>query len=150
MSVDVESPPLPPPTKVAPPRQEEPLGSRKGGWFVRIAILAIIVLWLIPTIGVLVTSFRPEGLVDTTGWWTALAHPFRAGEWTFENYTAALDSGGFGNAFLNSLAVTIPSTVIPITIPRSPRTPSPGWSSGVATSCSWPWSGCSSSRCRWP
>jgi alpha-glucoside transport system permease protein len=116
MSVDVESPPLPPPTQVAPPRQEEPLGSRKGGWFVRITILAIIVLWLIPTIGVLVTSFRPEGLVDTTGWWTALAHPFRAGEWTFENYTAALDSGGFGNAFLNSLAVTIPSTVIPITI----------------------------------
>ncbi|HEX9123053.1 MAG TPA: carbohydrate ABC transporter permease, partial [Actinomycetota bacterium] len=50
------------------------------------------------------------------GWWTALAHPFRVAEWTFQNYRDALSTGGFGNAFLNSLAVTIPATVIPITI----------------------------------
>jgi alpha-glucoside transport system permease protein len=89
---------------------------RKGGWFVRITILVIVLVWLIPTIGVLVTSFRPEDLVESSGWWSVLAHPFRAAEWTLENYRAALDTGGFGNAFLNSLAVTIPSTVIPITI----------------------------------
>jgi alpha-glucoside transport system permease protein len=76
----------------------------------------VAVLWLIPALGVLITSFRDQGLVNTTGWWTALAHPFQAGEWTLENYRTALDSGGLGNAFLNSLAVTIPSTVIPITI----------------------------------
>jgi alpha-glucoside transport system permease protein len=86
-----------------------------GGWVVRITIAVIVILWLIPTVGVLVTSFRPEALVDSTGWWTALAHPFRAAEWTLENYRLALNEG-FGNAFLNSLAVTIPSTVIPITI----------------------------------
>ena len=89
---------------------------KKGGWFVRIAIIVIVVIWLIPTVGVLVTSFRPENLVDTTGWWTALGHPFRAGEWTLDNYRGALDAGGFSNALLNSLAVTIPSTVMPITI----------------------------------
>jgi alpha-glucoside transport system permease protein len=89
---------------------------RKGSWFVRITIVVVVVLWLIPSIGVLVTSFRPEGLVDTTGWWTALGHPFRGGEWTFQNYREALDAGGFQNAFLNSLAVAVPSTVIPITI----------------------------------
>ena len=88
---------------------------RTGGWVVRITIAVIVILWLIPTVGVLVTSFRPEALVDSTGWWTALAHPFRAAEWTLENYRLALNEG-FGNAFLNSLAVTIPSTVIPITI----------------------------------
>ena len=88
---------------------------RTGSWVVRITIAVIVILWLIPTVGVLVTSFRPEALVDSTGWWTALAHPFRAAEWTLENYRLALNEG-FGNAFLNSLAVTIPSTVIPITI----------------------------------
>ncbi len=87
-----------------------------GGWLVRITVLAIVVLWLIPTAGVLITSFRPEALVDSTGWWTALAHPFRAAEWTRENYRLALDTAGFGSAFLNSLAVAIPATVIPITI----------------------------------
>jgi alpha-glucoside transport system permease protein len=88
---------------------------RTGGWFVRISIAVIVILWLIPTVGVLITSFRPEALVDSSGWWTALAHPFRAAGWTVENYRLALNEG-FGNAFLNSLAVTIPSTVIPITI----------------------------------
>jgi alpha-glucoside transport system permease protein len=89
---------------------------REGGWFVRIAVLVIVVLWLIPTLGVLITSFRPEANVDTTGWWTVFAHPFGTAQWTFENYRAALTQQGFGNAFLNSLAVTIPATVIPITI----------------------------------
>ena len=82
----------------------------------RITVAVVVLIWLIPTAGVLVTSFRPEALADSTGWWTALAHPFRAGEWTLENYRTVLDSGGFKNAFLNSLAVTIPSTVIPVTI----------------------------------
>ncbi len=89
---------------------------RKGGWIIRITILAIVVLWLIPTLGVLITSFRHESLINTSGWWTALAHPFRAAEWTFQNYRTAITEAGFGNAFLNSLAVTIPATVIPITI----------------------------------
>ena len=89
---------------------------RRGGWFVRITLLVVVLIWLLPTVGVLVTSFRPEELVDSTGWWTSFAHLFDPAQWTFENYTAALDAGGFQNAFLNSLAVTIPSTVIPITI----------------------------------
>ncbi len=89
---------------------------RRGGWFVRVTIAVIVVLWLVPTIGVLITSFRPESLVDTTGWWRAFAHAFSSAEWTLENYRTALSTGGFGNAFLNSLAVTIPSTVIPIAI----------------------------------
>jgi alpha-glucoside transport system permease protein len=115
MSVGVESPPIRPVAGAAPPR-EEPIGIRKGGWFVRITVLVIVLVWLIPTIGVLVSSFRQEELVDTTGWWTAIPHLFDASEWTLENYSLALDTGGFGNAFLNSLAVAIPSTVIPITI----------------------------------
>ena len=89
---------------------------RTGGWFTRLTISAIVLLWLIPTIGVLITSFRPEAVVADTGWWTVFAHPFRAAEWTLENYRGALDAGGFGNAFMNSLAVALPATVIPITI----------------------------------
>ena len=88
----------------------------KGSWLVRIAVLAIVIIWLIPTAGVLITSFRPELLVDTTGWWTALAKPFEAAQWTLENYRLALTSAGFADAFMNSLAVAIPATVIPIAI----------------------------------
>ena len=89
---------------------------RRGGWFVRITVLAVVLIWMIPALGVLVTSFRDSDLVNTSGWWTALAHPFHAAQWTLENYRQALDTGGLQNAFMNSLAVTIPATVIPITI----------------------------------
>ncbi|HEX6569617.1 MAG TPA: carbohydrate ABC transporter permease [Acidimicrobiales bacterium] len=110
------------PTVAVPTREAEapPRGKtedvRQGGWFVRITVLVIVLLWLVPTVGVLVTSFRPEALVETTGWWTTVGHLFDTSEWTLANYRQALDTGGFENAFLNSLAVTIPSTVIPITI----------------------------------
>jgi alpha-glucoside transport system permease protein len=92
------------------------VGSAGGRWFVRIAILVVVVLWLIPVLGVLVTSFRSETLADTTGWWEALRHPFEAGQWTLDGYRRALDTGGFESAFLNSLAVAVPATVIPIAI----------------------------------
>lgn len=110
--------PLPQEVVAAPPRSKKSktVGVRHGGWFVRIAIIVVVVIWLIPAAGVLITSFRSEGLVNTSGWWTALGHPFRAGEWTLANYRNALDSEGFQNAFLNSVAVAVPATVIPIAI----------------------------------
>lgn len=104
------------PIETVPAPDTESRGTGKGGWFVRIAIVAVVLLWTLPTLGVLVSSFRPEHLVEGTGWWTSLAHPFRAAEWTLGNYRSALSTGGFGNAFLNSVAVALPSTVIPITI----------------------------------
>jgi alpha-glucoside transport system permease protein len=103
------------PDQQVAPRPEAP-ERRKGGWLVRIVVVVVVLLWTIPTLGVLISSFRPEELVDNSGWWTSLAHPLRDAEWTLENYRSALSTGGFGNAFLNSLAVAIPSTVIPVTI----------------------------------
>ena len=100
----------------APRRKEAGVGIRRGGWFTRITIVVVVAVWLIPAVGVLVTSFRPQANVDATGWWTVLDNPLSAAEWTLANYREALDTGGFSNAFLNSLAVAIPSTVIPIAI----------------------------------
>jgi alpha-glucoside transport system permease protein len=108
--------PLPTDVEEAAPPSGAAADVRRGGWFVRITVLIIVVLWLIPAVGVLITSFRPEEAVNTTGWWTSFAHVFDPAEWTFQNYRDTLDAQGFENAFLNSLAVTIPATVIPITI----------------------------------
>jgi alpha-glucoside transport system permease protein len=102
--------------EAAPPPSGTAADVRKGGWFVRITIIVVVALWLVPTLGVLVTSFRPQEVVNTSGWWTVFAHLFDSSQWTFENYRQTLDAQGFENAFLNSLAVTIPATVIPITI----------------------------------
>ncbi|MGH3442243.1 MAG: carbohydrate ABC transporter permease [Nitriliruptorales bacterium] len=87
----------------------------RGTAIVRFSLLAIILIWTVPTIGLLVSSVRAPELVSTTGWWTALASPLDFTQWTLENYDAVL-SAGMGNAFVNSLVVTVPATVIPITI----------------------------------
>ena len=81
---------------------------------VRIAVLIICILWSIPTFGLLVTSFRDPIAINETGWWTALTPPYD--EFTFKNYENVLNADGMAVSFGNSLLVTIPSVVIPITI----------------------------------
>ena len=83
----------------------------------RLSVLAICFLWTLPTLGLLVTSVRDPALITTSGWWTALFSPFDPpNQWTLSNYETVISSDGMGDAFINSLIVTIPSVAIPITI----------------------------------
>ena len=83
---------------------------------VRTAVVIICFLWTLPTVGMFVSSFRTANEIRTTGWWTALIHPFEISQWTLENYVTVLNADGMLNAFINSLIITIPATVIPITL----------------------------------
>ena len=82
----------------------------------RLSVIVICFLWTLPTAGLLVTSFRNPQLITKTGWWEGLFHLFDQNQWTLSSYEQVLGGEGMGAAFLNSLIVTIPSTVIPITI----------------------------------
>src|SRR5207244_10033903 len=53
--------------------------------------------------------------ITQTGWWEALLNLFNT-QWTLDNYAQVINGQGMGSAFLNSLIVTLPSTVIPITM----------------------------------
>ena len=76
--------------------------------------IVIALLWTVPTIGLLITSFRPEREIKTSGWWTFFSNPTV----TTENYVSAMTSSSINlsNYFINSLVITIPSVLIPITI----------------------------------
>ncbi len=78
-----------------------------------IAVVLICAIWLVPTLALLVSSFRPQNLVATTGWWTAFVAPFH---FTLDLYRQALSRSGMGQSFVNSLFITIPATVIPIMV----------------------------------
>jgi alpha-glucoside transport system permease protein len=76
-------------------------------------ILGIIgLIWLVPTIGLFITSFRPSADMRATGWWTVLFEP----RFTTANYERVIEAEGMGGAFLNSLFITVPSTLIPLVI----------------------------------
>jgi len=85
-------------------------------WPAKLGVTIIALLWTIPTLGLLISSFRTRDEIRGSGWWTSIPHLFDKAQWTISNYQTVLGQSGFGNAFLNSLAVTIPAVVIPITI----------------------------------
>ncbi len=79
-----------------------------------IAVMTLLaLLWSIPTIGLLITSFRSRDDAASSGWWTALFNPFSS-EWTTSNYRGVWEGNDFGAGFVNSIAVAVPATIIPI------------------------------------
>ncbi len=82
-------------------------------WATGIAIIMAI-LWSIPTFGLLITSIRPQASIQQSGWWTWFTNP----EFTLQNYETVLtgSSTAFGTYFVNTLVITVPAVVIPITI----------------------------------
>ncbi|NMR21126.1 carbohydrate ABC transporter permease [Cellulomonas fimi] len=88
-------------------------GKLSSPWASLLAIV-IAVLWTIPSLGLLITSFRPELDIRRSGWWTFFTSP----EVTTDNYQEALfgSSTNFSTFFINSFVITLPSVVIPISL----------------------------------
>ncbi len=82
----------------------------RGPTHVILGLIAL--LWLVPSIGLLITSFRPSSDMRATGWWTVLFEP----RFTLDNYERVIGAEGMGPAFLNSLFITVPSTILPLLI----------------------------------
>ena len=101
-----------------------------------IVIISTCLMWTLPSFGLLANSFRSRRDIVATGWWTAFKTPFAL---TIENYVEVLTGQpeyhrkkapddrrsilkdiitgqGMGRAFLNSLIIAIPSTLIPILV----------------------------------
>jgi alpha-glucoside transport system permease protein len=77
-----------------------------------IALVAISVIWLVPTVGLAITSFRPRPDIATSGWWTAITH----WNWTLHNYGSVIHANGMGHAWVNSVIITVPATLLPLTL----------------------------------
>lgn len=104
-----------------PVSQREPVAEtmrrRLGSPWATAVVLIITVLWTIPTMGLLVTSLRPVYLTKSSGWWTALSDR----TFTLENYEQVLTGGdilpvGIAPYLFNTVAIAVPSTVIPIVL----------------------------------
>lgn len=108
------------PTDEAAARQQQPLRGPAARKAVRkafshpiatIVIALLSILWTIPTFGLFINSFRSREDAATSGWWHFFAHP----SFSLSNYNYVLfQEGGTILPLVNSLAITIPATIIPI------------------------------------
>jgi alpha-glucoside transport system permease protein len=84
------------------------VGSRLG---LHIVLIVLMVIWLLPTIGLLVNSLRSSSDIAASGWWTSLFPPNGL---TLDSYAKVFSETDIASGFINSLFITIPATIIPI------------------------------------
>ena len=83
---------------------------------IHLAIIIISFLWTLPSVGLFISSFRSADEIVKTGWWIVFQHPFDLTQYQLTNYIDVIKAEGMGEAFLNSLTISIPATIIPIAI----------------------------------
>lgn len=81
-----------------------------------IFLFLLMTIWILPSLGLLVTSVRTSADVASSGWWTVFANPFDVEQYSAANYEKVLFHRGMGRAFVNSVYVTVPSVIIPLAI----------------------------------
>ena len=83
---------------------------------IHITLVIIAFIWTLPTMGLFISSLRQREAMLSSGWWSVFLHPFELTQYHLGNYLEVIQSQGMGQAFLNSLTISIPATIIPIAI----------------------------------
>jgi alpha-glucoside transport system permease protein len=95
-------------------RKHDP--TAKSPIWVRLVVIILCLLWIIPTFGLALTSFRSQDDASSSGWWTVFTTPANLTRLTLQNYSDIFSKADMGTAFVNSLAIALPATIIPILI----------------------------------
>jgi len=85
-------------------------GIRPARILLHVVLISVTIAWLIPLVGLVIYSFRTSNDSALTGWWTAITNP----RFTAMNFVDAFDSAGLGQGLVNSLVITVPTTVLTV------------------------------------
>ncbi|MFC8092619.1 carbohydrate ABC transporter permease [Streptomyces sp. NPDC057301] len=117
MSTDVGglSKAVPPPPETV--KAEKSLGGRLAsfvsGGVVRVFLILVGLFWLVPTIGLLLSSLRPPEEMTASGWWEVFSKPSQL---TFDSYDKLLSNSDITDSILNTVLITVPATVLVVVI----------------------------------
>jgi len=78
-------------------------------------MLFVVIMWALPTLGLLVTAFRTQDDSISSGWWTAIFNPFGT-NWSLESFKSVFDPKNFdlGTSFFSTVGIAVPATILPI------------------------------------
>ncbi|MEV5608314.1 carbohydrate ABC transporter permease [Streptomyces sp. NPDC052225] len=89
------------------------IGDAVSGGLLQFVLLVVGAVWLLPTIGLLLSSLRsPEDMAET-GWWKVLSEPSQL---TFKSYSSLLENSDITQSLVNTALITVPATLLVIVI----------------------------------
>ncbi|MCF3962243.1 carbohydrate ABC transporter permease [Streptomyces fuscigenes] len=86
---------------------------RLGGGVLRVVLVLVGLFWLMPTIGLLLSSLRGADDIAASGWWQVFTKPSQL---TLENYSHLLDNHVITNSLLSTVLITVPATLLVVVI----------------------------------
>ncbi|MDC0772652.1 carbohydrate ABC transporter permease [Streptomyces sp. HD] len=117
MSADVDRPTEAAPRPLTVVKGEQSLGGRLAsfvsGGLVRVLLIVVGLFWLVPTLGLLLSSLRPPEEMAASGWWEVFSKPSQL---TFDSYDKLLGNSDITDSILNTVLITVPATVLVVTI----------------------------------
>ena len=83
---------------------------------IHMLLILLGVFWLVPSLGLLITSFRSPEDIATSGWWTVVDEVDRLNLDNYEEVIvdSELAPPGIAQNFINTFIITVPSTILPI------------------------------------
>jgi alpha-glucoside transport system permease protein len=89
------------------------IAARTGGGVLRVFLILAALFWLMPTIGLLLSSLRDSGDIAASGWWTVFTAPAQI---TTENYSRLLENDAITGSLVSTVMITVPATVLVVVI----------------------------------
>jgi alpha-glucoside transport system permease protein len=87
--------------------------NRLGGGIAQLILVGVALIWLVPTFGLFIASLRSETDNAEGGWWKVFSQPSQL---TFKNYGDMLGEDTMQQAFINTLLITVPTTLLVVVI----------------------------------
>ncbi|ORT61485.1 carbohydrate ABC transporter permease [Streptomyces sp. CB03238] len=89
------------------------VAARTGGGVMRVFLVLVALFWLMPTVGLLLSSLRDPADMNASGWWTVFTAPAQL---TTANYANILDNDTITGSLLATVLITVPATVLVVVI----------------------------------
>lgn len=89
------------------------LAARAGGGALRVFLILVALFWLMPTIGLLLSSLRDSTDINASGWWKVFTAPAQL---TTGNYSRLFDNDIITNSLFSTVLITVPATLLVVVI----------------------------------